>query len=150
MFVAQVIARAKEAFGFEVTDFPVSGPGGLGPVLDRVSALKPDALFVVMGGFLVSSAEGIAEFAIQRKLIAIGTSGGFPAAGGLLYYGPEESHLIDRTISYVDRILRGAKPGDLPVEEPTEYVFVFNAKTARAIGHSLPSSLQSRVNRVIE
>jgi len=150
MFVAGVIARAKEAFGFDLTDFPVSGPSELGPVLDRVSTLRPDALFVVMSGFMITSAEIVADFAIRHKLIAIGTTTAFAVGGGLLYYGPEESHLIDRTISYVDRILRGAKPGDLPVEEPTKYEFVFNAKTARAIGYSLPTALQLRVDRVIE
>ena len=150
MFIAQVIARAREEFGFEVTDFPVSGPSELRRVLDQVATVKPDALFVVGAGFMISLTEVVADFAIQHRLIAIGTPGVFAVDGGLLYYGPDGLRLFDRTISYVDRILRGAKPGELPVEEPTEYVFVFNAKTARAIGYSLPSSLQSRVNRVIE
>ena len=71
-------------------------------------------------------------------------------AGGFLTYGPEGADVLDRMVSYVDRILRGAKPGDLPVEQSSKYELAFNAKTARAIGINPPESFMLRVDRTIE
>ena len=149
-WVGQLGARVNDSFGFEVTDFPVANPTELRAVLNRVSTTEPDALFVFTEAFIGQHGRDIAKFSIERKLISISSGVSFASNGGLLYYGPSLAQLIDRSISYVHRILRGAKPGDLPVEEPTEFEFVFNAKTARAIGYSLPASLQLRVDRVIE
>jgi len=149
-WIAQIGARVNEAFGFEVADFPVANPAELRDVLDRVSAHGPDALYVFWVFFIMQRGNEIADFAIKRKLFTISSAVGLTLRGGLLYYGPDGLELIDRTISYVDRILRGADPGELPVEEPTKFQFAFNAKTAKAIGYSLPPSLQLRVNRVIE
>ena len=71
-------------------------------------------------------------------------------SGGLIFYGPDLSAVWERTASYVGRILRGAKPADLPVEEPTKYELVINTKTAQAIGFKVPASFMLRVDRVIE
>lgn len=149
-WVAQLGARVNKSFGFEVEDFPVANPPELRAVLNKISTHKPDALFVFTEAFIAQHGRDIANFSIERKLISIGSGVSFAFSGGLLYYGPSYTQLIDRSISYVDRILRGANPGDLPVEEPTDFEFVFNAKTARAIGYSLPASLQLRADRMIE
>ena len=70
--------------------------------------------------------------------------------GGLLYYGPDLNELGERTISYVARILGGAKPAELPVELPSKYTFIINKKTAGAIGHKIPQNLLLRADRVID
>jgi putative ABC transport system substrate-binding protein len=70
--------------------------------------------------------------------------------GGLLYYGPLNPPMVDRVASYIDRILRGAKPADLPVEQPTRYELALNGKTAKAIGLKLPPVFMLQVDRVIE
>lgn len=149
-WIAQLGTRVNEAFGFEIADFPVANPSELREALDRVWAHGPDALFVFWTSFIIQRGREIAAFAIERKLPTCGSGVSFAYDGGLLYYGPDGLALIDRTISYVDRILRGANPGELPVEEPTKFQFAFNAKTAKAIGYLLPPSLQLRADTVIE
>lgn len=149
-WVKQIGARVNEAFGLVVTDFPVGDPAELPATLDRVLTIGPGVLFVFTDAFLIQYGKVIADFAIEHKVFTMGSGSSFVNRGGLLYYGPDIVELMDRSISYVDRILRGANPGELPVEEPTKFRFAFNEKTAKAIGYSLPPSLQLRVDRVME
>ena len=83
-------------------------------------------------------------------MVSVGTAPGFADSGGLLDYSPDAKSFYDRTASYVDRILKGAKPADLPVEQPTKFELVINLKTAKAIGIKIPQSLLVRADRVIE
>jgi putative ABC transport system substrate-binding protein len=92
----------------------------------------------------------IAAFAIAHKLVSIGGARAVVNTGGLFYYGPDVPDIADQTAGYIDRILRGAKPSDLPIQQPRKYEFVVNAKTARAIGYKVPPSLLLRANEVIE
>ena len=149
-WVKQIGARVNESFGLVVTDFPVGDPAELPTTLDRVLTIGPDVLFTFTDSFLIQYSKLIADFAIEHNLITMGSGSRFVDHGGLLYYGPDVVELMHRTMSYVDRILRGAKPGELPVEEPTKFRFAFNAKTAKALGYSLPPSLQLRVDRVLQ
>ena len=144
--VDEINHRVRKGFGWVVTDFVVPSPEEVPAVLDRIAAFKPDALYV---GYLARLPE-ITTFAIQQKLVTIGHSPSVAQEGGLLFYGPDSSHLVYRAMSFVDRILRGAKPGNLPIEQPLKYQLIFNAKTARAIGYTLPPDLQLRVTQVIE
>ena len=138
------------ALGMVMTEFPISHSEETPAALQRIAALKPDALFVNTTAAVRVRLTEIVTFAIHRKLITMSNGLSGVREGLLLYYGPHVSHVWDRTVSFVDRILRGAPPKDLPVEQPAKYEFVFNAKTARAIGYALPPALLLRVDRILE
>ena len=92
----------------------------------------------------------IMAFLRDHRMASIAAIPTFAEAGGLAHYSPDGRGFYDRTASYVDRILRGAKPADLPVEEPTNFEFVINLKTAKAIGLAIPQSALLRATAVIE
>jgi putative ABC transport system substrate-binding protein len=100
--------------------------------------------------FTLSQRTHIVEFAAQHGLPAIYENSDFVEAGGLTSYGPNISDLYRRAATYVDKILRGAKPGDLPIEQPTKFELVINLKTAKALGITIPQSLLLRADEVIE
>ena len=93
--------------------------------------------------------EQIARVALQHRLPTIGVEPGFAVAGNLLQYGANLSESCRRAAFYVDRILKGAKPGDLPVEQPTRFELVVNLKTAQALGLTIPQTLLQRADEVI-
>jgi putative ABC transport system substrate-binding protein len=145
--------RAARTLGISIQDFPITRVDDIAVNLERIAALRPDALIVWADPIHNSRAREIATFAAQRTLVSIGSANNYAEAGGLIFYGPDLSAVWERTASYVGRILRGAKPADLPVEEPTKYELVINAKTAQAISFNPPHPPQSftlRVDRVIE
>ena len=90
------------------------------------------------------------DFATKSHLPAVFTLRGFADAGGLLVYGASYSALFRRAAIYVDKILKGAKPADLPIEQPTKFELVINLKTAKALGLTIPPSLLQRADQVIE
>ncbi|HEV8725435.1 MAG TPA: ABC transporter substrate-binding protein [Candidatus Binatia bacterium] len=92
----------------------------------------------------------IAELAVRNRLPSMSDGSGFPEAGGLMLYGPNQLRSSRRVAVFVDKILKGAKPGDLPVEQPTTFEFVINLKTAKQIGLTIPQSVLYRADRVIK
>ena len=86
----------------------------------------------------------------QSRLPAIYMETGFVAAGGLISYGPNFSDMFRKSADYVDRILRGAKPADLPVQQPTKFELILNLKTAKTLGLTIPPTLLARADEVIE
>ena len=92
----------------------------------------------------------LAEFALRQRMPSVFASRELVDAGGLLSYGPSLAGMFRRAAEYVDRIARGAKPADLPIEQPTTFEFVLNLKTARSIGVSTPTALLLRADEVIE
>ena len=92
----------------------------------------------------------IVEFAAKHRLPAVYPFRQFPEDGGLMAYGVDLKDLFRRTAGYVDKILKGAKPADLPVEQPTKFELVINLKTAKALGLTIPPSLLARADEVIE
>jgi putative ABC transport system substrate-binding protein len=94
--------------------------------------------------------ERIVDFATKGRLPSIYQSSDFADAGGLVTYGPDRADLFRRAAIYVDKILKGTKPGDLPVEQPTKFELVVNLKTAKALGLTMPPEIMVRATRVIE
>jgi len=137
-----------EKFGFDVTVLRIRSADELQSALQKIAKLEPEALFV--GGGLASYSTLIAALALRTKLVSIAPSPRFVMEGGLLSYGPNVPAMLDRTVNFVVRILRGAKPEDLPFELPASYDLMFNARTAAAIGYTPPHALRLRFDRVIE
>jgi putative ABC transport system substrate-binding protein len=92
----------------------------------------------------------IVEFAATNRLPVMSGALGFTGAGGLISYTPDVLDMYRRAAGYVDRILRGAKPSDMPVEQPTKLLLVLNLKTARALGVTIPPSVLTRADQLIE
>jgi putative ABC transport system substrate-binding protein len=120
------------------------------PALARFAAERVQGLIVTVGPLLAATRARIAQTALKRKWPMIGFSGQFADEGALMSYGPNIAAQFERAAYFVDRILKGAKPADLPFEQPTQIEFVLNMKTARALGLKIPQELLLRATRVIE
>jgi putative ABC transport system substrate-binding protein len=114
--------------------------------------LKPqaDALYVVVDQLVVANLMRILTFALSTRLPMIFSTRDFVRSGGLMSYGPNYADLFRRAADYVNRILLGAKPGEIPVEQPTRFELVLNLTTARALGLRVPESFLLRVDDIIE
>jgi len=124
-----------------------------GDLLGAFAAMQREraqALVVQVTPFSADNAKRIVELGVQHRLPAMYDVRSFVAAGGLVSYGPSLSEMFRRAAFYVDRILKGAKPGDLPIEQPSKFELVINLKTAKALGLTIPPSLLSRADEVIE
>jgi putative tryptophan/tyrosine transport system substrate-binding protein len=111
---------------------------------------RADALVVIADVLTLQNRDRIASLAIKNHLPAISEVRDFATSGGLAAYGPDAIDIARRAAGYVDKILKGAKPADLPVEQPTKFELVINVKTAKALGLMIPPSLLRRADRVIE
>jgi putative ABC transport system substrate-binding protein len=116
----------------------------------KLTKERPDALLVLGDQFLLSQRSRIAQFAIENKMPSAYTFREHVEAGGLLAYSPNYHDLFRRAAEYVDKILKGTKPGELPIQQPTKFDLVINLKTAKALGLTVPSSLLARADEVIE
>jgi putative ABC transport system substrate-binding protein len=146
----QSAEAAAVSLGMEALGFPVQSDA---EIRDAVAALaeKPDSGLVgINDTFIVEHRKTIIEAANRHRLPAVFQFLMFPADGGLMSYGFDSVDLFPRAAAYVDRILRGEKPGDLPVQQPTKFVLVVNLKTAKALGLAVPPTLIARADEVIE
>ncbi len=147
------LRRAAKALNVKLRFWQTGTEGDLGSALTAAANAPLDALFVTSGLIhaLPEIRARIARFALQRRLPTLTDfPGGFFAEGAVLAYSVEVKELTDRTASFVDRILKGAKPGELPIEQPTKYELSVNLKTAKALGLNIPHSLLIRADRVID
>lgn len=128
----EFVRRIASNTGLSLVSVEMTRAQDLAGALDRIAASRTDALSVSADEVINPHYAEIAAFAEKRKLVSIGVLG-YASRGGLLHYGPHVQTMVDRLASYIDRILRGAKPGDLPVEKPTKYELVLNLKTARVM-----------------
>jgi len=115
-----------------------------------IGTAKAQALYVVDDPFFFAQRATLLKFAATARLPTLGDTRRFPEEGALMSYGPDLYDLFRRSASYVDRILKGAKPADLPVEQPTRFEFVINLKTAKALNINIPPTLLALADDVIE
>ena len=115
-----------------------------------ISSARPDALIMIADRFLLAERARIVEFAEKRRLPAMYPYGEMVRDGGLMSYSPSYPDLFRRSATFVDKILKGAKPADLPIEQPTKFELVINRKAAKAIGLTIPQSVLLRADQIIE
>ena len=121
----------------------------IGPAFSTVKQTHSQALYVIDSPLAYLKRETFLKLASSTRLPAIYTWKQFALEGGLMSYGVSMKEAMRRTASYIDRILRGAKPGDLPIEQPTKFELVINLKTAKALGITIPESILLRADEVI-
>ena len=119
-------------------------------VFAALNKQRPDGLYVPGTALMRANGKRIVDFALKSRLPSVYGSRGYVEAGGLMYYGADLADSYRRVAMYVDKILKGAKPADLPVEQPTKFELVFNLKTAKQIGVIIPQSLLYRADKVIK
>jgi putative ABC transport system substrate-binding protein len=141
---------AAQSLGVEIHVAEVQGPDRFESAFAAVAAAHAGALIVLGDGMLYSQQPRIVTFAAASHLPALFGEKEGAEAGGLIAYGPSIPASFRRAAAYVDKILRGAKPADLPVEQPTKFELVVNLQTARAIGVTIPTSILLRADEVIE
>jgi putative ABC transport system substrate-binding protein len=141
---------AGRTLGIAIRPLDVRRVEDFDAVFAAAIADHPNAVVVLSSPVITTNAPRIAVWARQNRLPAISWESGFPAAGGLMSYGPDLDGLARRAAIFVDKILKGANPGDLPVEQPTKFELVINLKTAKALGLTVPRSLLARADEVIE
>ncbi|MBC5765992.1 ABC transporter substrate-binding protein [Ramlibacter albus] len=142
--------EAAARLGLAIEFVHVRRQADVAAALRQVAAARPDALFINGDASINPSMGAIAAFAIERKLPTFGTALVHVREGALLYFGPHLEEMVNRVGSFVARILRGASPATLPMEEPARYELVINSKTAAALGWQPPPALQARVDRFVE
>ena len=140
---------AARALGVELQVLEVRQPAELASAFSALTASHADAVLALSDPVFGDEVQ-LSNLAAANRLPAMMATREFAEAGGLLAYGPNFSDNYRRAASYVDRILKGAQPGDLPVEQPTRFEFVINLKTARALGLTIPQSLRLRADQLIQ
>ena len=141
---------AAAQLGLQLLPLPVRGPSDFLGAFQAATRGRAEALFVQDDAMVTKHRVQIVNLAAKHSLPVISLYKEFPEAGGLIAYGASPPAIYRRAAYYVDRILRGAKPRDLPIERPTKFDLVINLKAARALGLTIPSSLLLRADRVIE
>ena len=142
--------RAAQSLSVRLQLVEMRGSGDVDAALRAVTDAGCDALYVVSSRQTVLNTSRIVDFATRHRLPLAGGWGAWAHAGGLLSYGPNINDMMRRLVAYVDKVLKGAKPADLPIEQPTKFEFVINVKVAKSIGVDVPPTLLSRADEVIE
>jgi putative ABC transport system substrate-binding protein len=147
--VKEVLPVAARALGLTVRFWEVRAAGDFDRVFAALNKERPDGLYPTGGPLINANGKRIADFALKSRLPSMYQRREAVHAGGLMYYGADIADSYRRVAYYVDRILKGAKPADLPVEQPTKFELVINLKTAKQIGLTVPQSLLYRADRVV-
>src|SRR5262249_55450268 len=142
--------RRGAALGVELRLLKVARVEELASAMGGLHPQRDGGLIVLPTPLAFAHARAIAELALKQKLPAIGHFRVFAEGGGLMAYGVDQDDQLRRAATYVDRILKGARPGDLPVQQPLRFQLVINLKTAKSLGLTIPPSLLARADQVIE
>jgi ABC-type uncharacterized transport system substrate-binding protein len=140
---------AASGLAIQLQFLEVLGPKDIETAFRAASKYRANAMLVLASPFLLSGRAELADLAIKSRLPAIYPSGDYVDVGGLMFYGASITDLFRRAATYVDKILKGSKPADLPVEQPTKLEFIVNLKTAKQIGLTIPPNVLARADRVI-
>ncbi|MBI3706669.1 MAG: ABC transporter substrate-binding protein [Proteobacteria bacterium] len=143
-------AEATQALAITVQALGVREPEDFESAFAAMERERPDAILMVSDALTVLNRKRVIDFAATHRLPTIFEAEGHVRDGGLMSYGPDQSEMFDRVASLIERIFQGAKPAELPLEQPTRYRFVINLKTAAALGLAIPPTLLARADEVIE
>ena len=141
---------AAPALGVRLQPLGARGPSEVDSAFAAMTSEQAGAVIVLVDAVLQDNRTRITDLAARHRLPAVYGLNEYAAAGGLMAYGPNRLDMFRRAATYVDKILKGANPGDLPVEQPTKFELVINLKTANALGLTIPPSLLLRADQVIE
>jgi putative ABC transport system substrate-binding protein len=147
--VKEDLPIAARALGLTVRSWEIRPPGGFEQVFAALNKQRPDGLYVTSGPQMGANRKRFADYALKSRLPSTNPAREFVDAGGLMYYGADLTDSYRRVAYYVDKILKGAKPADLPVEQPKKFEFIINLKTAKQIGVPIPPNVVARADRVI-
>jgi putative ABC transport system substrate-binding protein len=143
------VEAAARGLGVQLHPVEVRDAGDLDRAFQAVGAAHVQAVVTIPSPFFAAQRARVAGLALRNRMPAASFETGFADAGGLLQYGPNVPESFRRAATYVDKILKGARPADLPVEQPTKFELVINAKTAKALGLTIPQSVLARADEVI-
>ena len=146
---AKEIEKAAPRLGVRITPIELRQPSDIEPAFKRATEIGAQAYIVTTGGTIASLRQAIADRTIRLKTPAMFTNREWAEAGGLMSYGPSFTDNFRRVAVYVDKILKGANPGEIPIEQPTKFELVINMKTAKALGITIPQSVLTRADEVI-
>jgi putative ABC transport system substrate-binding protein len=144
------IERAAKPLGVAVHVVGVQRPEDLDGAFLAVKRSRPDAVIFAENTSFIPHRRHVADLAVRYRLPMIAPAKEYAEAGVFVSYGTDYLDLFRRAAGYMDRIFKGAKPGDLPIEQPTNFEMVINLKTAKTLGLTIPPSLLARADRVIE
>jgi putative ABC transport system substrate-binding protein len=133
----------------EIAPLAIRGADDIGPAFQDLKA-RVDAVYVAVDQLIVANRAQILTLALSERLPTVFSERDFAKAGAFMSYGPNYSNLFRHSADYVDKILRGTKPGEIPVEQPTKFELVINLSTAKTLGLTIPSTLLARADEVIE
>jgi len=144
------INLAADSFGVQLQYLEVQDPKDIESAFQAASKERADAVLVVSTTALYLHRKQLADLAVKSRLPTIYGRPEYVEDGGLVYYGPSYNDLVRRAASYVNKILKGAKPGDLPIEQPTKFELIINLKAAKQIGLTIPPNVLARADKVIK
>jgi putative ABC transport system substrate-binding protein len=147
--VKEVLPAAARALKLTLRPWEVQGTDGFEKVFAGLHKERPDGLYVPSNPLFFANDKRIADFTLKSRLPSMYGNRQFVDAGGLMSYGADQADSYRRVAYFVDRILKGAKPADLPVEQPTKFELVINLKTAKQIGVTIPPDVLARATRII-
>jgi ABC-type uncharacterized transport system substrate-binding protein len=148
--VKEVLPAAARGLGLTIRSWEVRDADGFEKVFAALNKQRPDGLYVLGGPLMNANQQRTVGFALKSRLPSMYSSRAGVDAGGLMYYGADEADSYRRVAYFVDRILKGSKPADLPVEQPTKFELVINLKTAKQIGVTIPPEVLARANKLIK
>ena len=148
--VKELLPVAARALKLTIQPWEIRGTDDFERVFTALNKDRPDGLYVLGGPLMNTNQKRIADFALKSRLPSVYQTRQAVDAGGLMSYGADEAESYRRVAYFVDKILKGAKPADLPVEQPTKFELVINLKTAKQIGLTIPPEVLARANRLIK